>query len=120
MTTKLSTRFWMTALAAMTFTGCGAPSADPPDPVGKCYEIRDVYCSRGNACNRQTGTPVPDYFASCKSEFATKTDCSKFTKIIGHPDACIDDVSATPCTLCDHVTNLLELPASCTSRKLFK
>jgi hypothetical protein len=111
--------FWVGCVVCLAGACASAPDTKV-DPVAKCYEVRDVYCSRSDTCNQAGAAPSANYFMDCKSDFATKTDCSKFTKVIGHPDACIDDVTATPCTNYNADTAKLPLPASCASIKLFK
>jgi hypothetical protein len=105
---------------AQLVASCGAPPEPPKvDVVAKCFEVRDTYCNRSQTCDEQSGDPQPNFLASCKSALNDNTNCSKFTKIIGQPDACLDEINATPCELFDPGTGI-PMPASCDAKKLFK
>jgi hypothetical protein len=109
-----------TVVLVQLLASCGAP-AEPAkvDVAAKCFEVRDTYCNRSQTCDDQSGDPQPNFLASCRSALNDKTNCSKFTKIIGQPDACLDEINATPCELFDPATGI-PMPASCDSKKLFK
>ena len=103
----------------LLLAGCSAPATPHVDAAAKCYEIRDAYCNRGETCNAASGQPDPQFLSSCKAAFSDKTNCSMYTDIIGQPEACLDEVNATPCDLFDPVSGI-PLPASCKAKNLFQ
>jgi len=103
----------------LVVASCGAPATPKIDAVAKCYEVRDAYCNRGQSCNASDPQPDPAFLSDCKSVFSSKTDCSKYTDIIGMPENCLDEINSTPCTEFDPV-NGIPLPASCKAKNLFQ
>jgi hypothetical protein len=102
----------------LALASCSAPATPKIDAVAKCYEIRDAYCNRGQSCNALDPQPEPGFLADCKSMYSSRTDCAKYTDVVGDPEACLDEINSTPCSQFDPV-NGIPLPAGCKPKNLF-
>jgi hypothetical protein len=98
--------------------GCSSSDSDSEDVPAKCNEVGQSLCESNANCAVETRTIAQSdritYLANCVSGFKQALDCSRVTKITGHPDTCESEVAATPCAQFDP-TNGLPLPASCRS-----
>ena len=75
-------------------------------------------CEANANCAVETGVITQAdrsaFVSNCVSGFKQNLDCSRVTKVTGHPDACEADVAATPCAQFMLPAGL-PLPASCRS-----
>lgn len=104
-----------TICAAIWLTACGSSDEGSGVPA-RCNESAQNFCEINANCSVETGEITggqrSEYVANCVSGFKQSLDCSRMTKITGHPDTCEMELAATPCS--QYVPNQgLPLPASC-------
>lgn len=96
----------------------GCSSDEHENPTEQCNHFGQTACEANANCAVETGTITQadrnTFVSNCVSGFKQSLDCSRVTKVTGHPDACEADTAATPCTQFMLPAGL-PLPASCRS-----
>lgn len=111
----------MKTLALLTLLlplACGSESDDGSSPSEQCNDFGQRLCEINATCAVEvaeiSASEEDRFVANCVSGFKQALDCSRVTRVTGHPDACEADMAATPCE--QYVTPTgLPLAASCQS-----
>lgn len=87
-------------------------------PSDQCNHLGQTVCEANANCAVEKGDIThadrSAFVSNCVSGFKQSLDCSRVTKVTGHPNACEADVAATPCAQFMLPAGL-PLPASCRS-----
>ena len=107
---------YLLALLIGTVAACGGGD-DGTDAPGSCRATADALAARNADCAVESGfidsgqrQPFYDNF---RAGITTTLDCSRMTKILGSPEACVSETNAMPCATFDRAAQFLPLPASC-------
>jgi hypothetical protein len=97
--------------------GCSGSDSSGSNAAAQCDQLGESVCQSNANCALETGLVTTSaqkgsYTDNCVAGFKGAVDCSRETKITGHPDVCESDVASTPCSFFDE-TNGLPVPASC-------
>jgi hypothetical protein len=114
MATRLS---WLVAVALVIgFTGCGGDGDDVNygDAPKKCNQLVDLICVRAIGCFNDGTTQ-----AECVAAVKTELPCAGADAVSDTYDACLSDLSASPCSVLA-ANQTLNLPATCNAVILFR
>jgi hypothetical protein len=91
-------------------------SGDDPQAPKRCDELAQSFCEINTTCALATAAITEEKrdesLSTCVSAIKQSFDCATVSKIKGDPDACIADLSATPCDDFDANAGL-PIPDSC-------
>lgn len=111
----------LVAVVPVLLLSLACSSDDDESPSDQCNHLGQTVCEANANCAVETGNITQadrsTFVSNCVSGFKQSLDCSRVTKVTGHPDTCEAEVAATPCVQFMLPAGL-PLPASC--RSLFQ
>ena len=106
-------------LGALAVLGCGDDGGGSKSAPDKCVDFETRFCGRLADCSAQlmcdAGATRDEEYQSCMSSVRTSVDCSKAVSVSATYDACLSDISATPCSALGTTgqCTVPALPANC-------
>src|SRR4051812_23951368 len=90
------------ALSALGCSGSDSGSGSSSAVPSQCDHVGETACQANANCAVETGSisaaQQSEFTTNCITGFKGALDCSRQTKLTGHPDVCESDLSSTPCS----------------------